>query len=118
MNSALQGGYHINFAYSTTVASEHIAWVVARCLEANVTIQPDLDAEERWFQFVSKSAVPYFTYLTTCTPGYYNGELKAPDKTGSRSAVYMGSVVDHKRRLEAWRADGSFEGMKLAPIET
>lgn len=119
MNSALQGGYHINFAYSTTVASEHIAWVVAHCLEANVTIQPDIDAEETWFQFVSQSAVPYFTYLATCTPGYYNGELKRPDdESGSRSAVYMGSIVDHKRRLAAWRSDGTFQGMKLAPIET
>jgi cation diffusion facilitator CzcD-associated flavoprotein CzcO len=117
MNSALQGGYHINFAYSTTVASEHIAWVVARCLEANVTIQPDTNAEETWFQFVNQSAVPYFTYLATCTPGYYNGELKRPEESGSRSAVYMGSIVDHKRRLEAWRADGSFAGMKLSPME-
>jgi cation diffusion facilitator CzcD-associated flavoprotein CzcO len=118
MNSALQGGYHINFAYSTTIASEHIAWVVARCLERNVTIQPEPDAEETWFEFVNKSAVPYFTYLATCTPGYYNGELKAPDVSGSRSAVYMGSVVDHKRRLAVWRADEKFEGMKLTPNGT
>jgi len=100
-----------------TIGSEHIAWVVARCLEENVTIQPDIEAEETWFQFVNKSAVPYFTYLATCTPGYYNGELKHPDESASRSAVFMGSAVEHKRRLAAWRADGAFEGMKLTPID-
>jgi cation diffusion facilitator CzcD-associated flavoprotein CzcO len=111
MNQALQGGQHINIAYASTKTSEHIAWLVARCLEQGVTVEADRDAEEDWFAWVLNSALAYAAYFTNCTPGYLSNEGHQVDERGSRNAPYMGSAVDYKNRLEEWRADGSFAGV-------
>jgi hypothetical protein len=111
MNQALQGGQHINIAYASTKTSEHIAWLIARCLEQGVIVEADRDAEEDWFAWVLNSALAYAAYFASCTPGYLSNEGHQVDERGSRNAPYMGSAVHYKNRLEEWRADGSFAGV-------
>jgi cation diffusion facilitator CzcD-associated flavoprotein CzcO len=115
MNSAIQGGQHINIAYAATKIAQHMAWVIARSLEDGVVVQPTMEAEEDWFQMLLKTVVAYATYFATCTPGYLNNEGLPPDASGSRGAAYMRSAVEFKDLLAAWRADGTFAGLTRTP---
>ena len=118
MNQVLQGGQGVNAAYTAKNASEHIAWLIAKSLERNVTIEPRVDAEEDWYQWVNGEAGDAWVgYLATCTPGYHNAELKEPDESQSRSLPYMGSLLDFRKRLEVWRADGTFQGLTVTPVD-
>src|SRR5690606_15209165 len=78
MNGHVQGGQHINIAYAATKNAEHTAWVIKRALDENVTVEPDMDAEEEWFQVIRATIGAYGTYFATCTPGYLNNELQMP----------------------------------------
>jgi cyclohexanone monooxygenase len=90
--------------------------VIARALEEGVIVQPEPAAEEAWFQTVGATVGAYATYFATCTPGYLNNELQAPEERDSRSAVYMHSAVEFKDLLAAWRAEGTMPGLVLTPI--
>ena len=116
MNSHIQGGQHINIAYAVTKTGEHTAWVIRRALEAGVTVQPDVDAEESWFQVCAGTVGAYATYFATCTPGYLNGEMRMPEERDSRSVCYMNSAVDFRDILAKWRADGSLAGLVTTPF--
>jgi cyclohexanone monooxygenase len=117
MNSHIQGGQHINFAYPATKNAEHTAWVIKRALDEGVTLEPTTDAEEEWFQIISATIGAYGTYFAACTPGYLNNELQMPGERDSRSGCYMYSAVEFKNILAAWRAEGSMAGLTRTPID-
>ncbi|CAB4836960.1 unannotated protein [freshwater metagenome] len=116
MNSHIQGGQHINFAYTGAKTAEHTAWVIARALAEGVVVEPELDAEEDWFQLIMGTLGVYGEYFAVCTPGYLNNELEMPGERDSRSVCYMESAVDWKNILVAWRAEGRLAGLKRTPI--
>jgi cation diffusion facilitator CzcD-associated flavoprotein CzcO len=116
MNSHVQGGQHINIAYAATKTAEHTAWVIARALAEGVTVQPERDAEEAWFQTVAATVGAYGAYFASCTPGYLNNEAQMPEERDSRSLAYMHSAVEFKDLLEAWRAEGTMPGLVRTPI--
>jgi cation diffusion facilitator CzcD-associated flavoprotein CzcO len=117
MNSAIQGGQHINIAYASTKIAEHTAWVIARALEAGVTVQPTMDAEEDWYQTVLGTIAAYAGYFATCTPSYLNNEATPPpENVAGRGGAYMRSAVEFRQILEAWRADGTFAGLNRTPV--
>jgi cyclohexanone monooxygenase len=116
MNSHIQGGQHINFAYTGAKTGEHTAWVIARALELGVIVEPEMDAEEDWFQLVLSTLGVYGAYFATCTPGYLNNELEMPGERDSRSVCYMHSAVEFKDILATWRNEGSMAGLVRTPI--
>jgi cyclohexanone monooxygenase len=117
MNQVLQGGQHLNAAYTAKNSSEHIGWLIGQCLERNVNIEAEVDSEEEWFQWISRGGAEYwFKYLATCTPGYHNAELKEPDESQSRSFPYFGSLIHFRDLLGAWRADGTLQGLTVTPV--
>ena len=116
MNSHIQGGQHINIAYASTKAAEHTAWVIKRALDRRVIVEPELDAEEDWFQTVMGTVGAYGAYFAACTPGYLNNEFEMPGERDSRSACYTHRAVDFKNILAAWRNEGSMTGLKRTPI--
>jgi cyclohexanone monooxygenase len=118
MNGHVQGGQHINIAYVGTKNGEHAAWVIKRALDEGVTVQPDKDAEEAWFQVIRATVGAYGAYFKTCTPGYLNNEAQAPGERDSRSAVYMHSAVEFRDILAAWRDEGSMAGLVRTPIDS
>lgn len=118
MNSHIQGGQHINIAYAATKTGEHTAWVIRKALDARVSVQPDVDAEEAWFQVCLGTVGAYATYFATCTPGYLNGEAEMPEERNSRSLCFMNSAVEFRDLLAAWRAEGSLKGLVTTPLRT
>jgi len=117
MNSAIQGGQHINIAYAATKIAAHTAWVIAGALEDGVMVQPTIDAEEEWFQLLLQTVMAYATYFAGCTPGYLNNEGLPPDESGGRGAAYMRSAVEFKDLLAAWRETGTYPGLVRTPLD-
>jgi cyclohexanone monooxygenase len=118
MNSHIQGGQHINIAYPATKNAEHTAYVIKRALTEDVTVEPNEDAEEEWFQLVVGTVGAYAEYFATCTPGYLNNELQMPEERDMRSAVFMRSAVELRDLFADWRQEGSMRGLIRTPTET
>jgi cyclohexanone monooxygenase len=115
MNSATQGGQDVNFSFTLTQTSKHIASTISRLLaDGVVRVEPTLDAEEEWCDVIRATLAGYGGYHATCTPGYLNNEGLPPTNlvAASRSGAYMGSALDWVKYLEAWRAEGSMAGLK------
>jgi cyclohexanone monooxygenase len=117
MNGHIQAGQHINIAYASTKIAEHTAWVIKRALDEDVTVQPELAAEEDWYQVIAGTLGPYVTYFSGCTPGYLNGELQMPDASGGRPGAFMDSAVKFRDILAGWRDEGSMSGLVRTPID-
>ena len=116
MNSALQGGQHINIAYASTRIAQHTAAVIARCLDEGVVVQPVIDAEEEWYQVVVGTIAAYGAYFASCTPSYLNNEGAPPAENGGRAGAFMRSAVEFKDLLAAWRDEGSMAGLARTPV--
>ncbi|HVM64730.1 MAG TPA: NAD(P)/FAD-dependent oxidoreductase [Acidimicrobiales bacterium] len=117
MNSHIQGGQHINIAYAATKNAEHTAWVIRQALDQGVTVEPDIDAEEEWFQFVAGTVGAYAAYFATCTPGYLNNEGQVPQERDMRSVTYMRSATELRDLFAQWRATGDMRGLNKAPVD-
>ncbi len=116
MNSHIQGGQHINIAYACTKTAEHTAYVIRRALDEGVTVEPDIEAEQRWFEFVASTVGAYAAYFATCTPGYLNNELAAPGERDMRSACYMRSATELRDLFAEWRDEGNLQGLLRRPV--
>ena len=80
MNSHIQGGQHINIAYAATKNGEHTAYTIRRALDDGVVVEPDLDAEEEWFQICAGHRRRLRHLLRDCTPGYLSNEFQMPEE--------------------------------------
>jgi cyclohexanone monooxygenase len=116
INGPLQGGQHINIAFSLTKTAEHIAWVIRQALDQHVLVEPEPDAEEEWFQVIRSTLGAYGTYFAACTPGYLNNELQMPTERDSRNGAYMESALEYTGILAAWREAG-MPGLRRIPVE-
>ena len=116
MNSHIQGGQHINIAYAATKTGEHTAHVIKQALDQGVVVEPDKDAEQKWFEVIMATIGAYGTYFAACTPGYLNNELQMPEERDMRSGAYMHSAVEFRDILRAWRAQGDMPGLVRTPI--
>ena len=114
MNSSIQGGQDVNFAFTLTQTGQHIAFVIAETLgRGAVKVEPTEQAQDDWFSLISGTVLPYGTYMSDCTPGYLNNESAAPSEYEMKIGCYMGSACDWARILEDWRNDGKLEGFEL-----
>jgi hypothetical protein len=56
------------------------------------------------------------SFLSECTPGYYNNEGQDPGPH-SRSAGYPKGAAAYFRYIDAWRRSGEFAGLEFSPAE-
>jgi hypothetical protein len=52
------------------------------------------------------------SFLSQCTPGYYNNEGKEPG-TYSMPGAYSRGAAAYFRYMEAWRNSGEFAGLEF-----
>jgi cyclohexanone monooxygenase len=114
MNSAIQGGQDVNFAFTITQIAKHSAYTIKRCLdEGATTVEPTPEAEEDWFQVILGTLAAYGRYFETCTPSYLNNEGAVGDENGAKFGAFMGSALDFVAALEAWRDHGELAGLEI-----
>jgi cyclohexanone monooxygenase len=114
MNSPIQGGQDVNFAFTLTQTGKQIAYVISESLQRNAKlVQPSDQAQRDWFNVIVSTLQYYGLYLADCTPGYYTNEGAPAGDYEMRIGAYMGSACDWVRILEEWRQTGDLEGVEL-----
>ena len=108
----LQTGAAPNFVYMLNGQATHIAHVIRRAMERDLTsLEATSESEKAWVELVH---TPTFMtkYQSRCTPGYYNGEGKN-DGTGFFENLYPDGAVLFQEMLARWRDDDCFEGLAV-----
>jgi cyclohexanone monooxygenase len=109
----LQSGIAINFVHLLGELAIHAAWMIARCIEADIMeIEPSEAAQEEWFHTLLSKLGTQAMFFAECTPGYSNGE-GVMDPSQIRMIPYFGPTLDFVNILEDWRNEGSLAGMEL-----
>jgi len=108
----VQAGFGTNFLHFLSESATHVAWLIATCIERDVTtIEATPSAEEEWLGLLLGVAGGISRYSTTCTPGYYNSEQKSSE--AARNVVYTGSLLEYAGYLQRWREAEGFPGAKV-----
>jgi hypothetical protein len=116
MMGLTQASFGTNFVHFLTKGAQHIASVIATCLEKDIAeFEPTTQGEEDWLMVLYGAAASMnVSYFAGCTPGYYTSEGAAPDAKTARSLGFA-SLLDWADQLEGWRATGDLAGTKLGP---
>jgi cation diffusion facilitator CzcD-associated flavoprotein CzcO len=113
MISLVQAGFGTNFLHFLSKSAEHVAWLIATCIDDGVaTIEATPEAEEEWHRLLLGVAGGIAQYSSNCTPGYYNSE-QGHNPKAARNLVYTGSLLDYAGYLERWRAEGGYPGARV-----
>jgi cation diffusion facilitator CzcD-associated flavoprotein CzcO len=105
-----QTGLAPNFTYMLEGQATHIAHIMneLRAREGR-SVEPTPEAEAEWVKFVHSPS--FMTdYLSTCTPGYYNGEGQNLQQ-GLFDGQYPEGAVRFYEMLAQWREKGEMEGL-------
>ena len=55
--------------------AEHIAYIITEALKRGArTVEPSMEAQERWCRTIRETAVDNSAFVSECTPGYHNNE--------------------------------------------
>jgi cyclohexanone monooxygenase len=112
-----QSGQSANFQHMLDEQSRHMAHLMTAVRERGIgTVEASAQAEAEWTDTIVKLARARQPFLNECTPGYYNNEGKPNERTARNSQFWRGPMV-FIRMLDAWRKEGSFQGLELVPLE-
>ncbi|MBC7769694.1 MAG: NAD(P)/FAD-dependent oxidoreductase [Phycisphaerales bacterium] len=115
--SQAQSGMSANFPHMLSEQSKHLAHIIAHCDERHIeSVEASEEAERLWVDAILEQTAGRRKFLEACTPGYYNNEGRA-SAVAERSASYGGGPVAFIELLRAWREEGSFAGLELAPTK-
>ncbi|VEG47120.1 putative flavoprotein involved in K+ transport [Mycolicibacterium flavescens] len=107
-----QNAYVVNFTFMLDRKARHAARVIAHALDRSVAaMEPEEAAQAEWVQRTRESFLARMFYLSTCTPGYYNGQGDL--ERGFWNDVYQGSEVEFWDMIDKWWEDQEFEGLRL-----
>jgi cyclohexanone monooxygenase len=113
--STVQSGQSANFAHIIDEQSNHIAYLIEQARRRELrTVEPTDAAERAWAAEVVASARGRQAYQVECTPGYYNNEGQF-DPLAATYGAYWRGPTRFIRLLDAWRTEGSLEGLDLEP---
>jgi cyclohexanone monooxygenase len=109
-----QAGFTVNFPHLLDQESQHIAWIIERCLERGIrTVEVSEAAEEEWVDTVIRLARVGRQFLEECTPGYYNNEGKLSERA-AQNGFFGGGSIEFFRVLHEWRTEGGMKGLEVA----
>ena len=115
MISTVQGAQATNFVHSITETAQHVAFLIEQCVKGNIaTIEPEIAAQENWFETLFAQLWGIARYNATCTPGYLNSE-GGGDMRSARAIAWMTSVLGFAEYVENWRQQGDLAGLVLTP---
>ena len=77
-----------------------------------VTVEPTQAAQDAYIEHLRSVAIDNSTYITECTPSYFNYEGQRKESL-ELNEPYGGGAIDYLDILEKWRQDGSMKGLEL-----
>lgn len=111
--SQSQSAFTANFPHAMNEQAQHIAYILNQCVDRNVsTVEASQDAEDAWVDEIISLSRFNEDFQASCTPGYYNNEGQ-PDRRSIQNGSYGAGPMKFFRMWEAWREDGTMEGLEL-----
>ena len=108
-----QAGFTVSFPHAMNEQAKHIAYILNECKKANATVvEVTEDAEKAWVKHVIDMSRLSESFQAQCTPGYYNNEGK-PNPVSVQNGAYGGGPSRFFKVVEAWREEGSMQGLEL-----
>jgi cation diffusion facilitator CzcD-associated flavoprotein CzcO len=116
MGNTQKGGTP-NVPHSMRVQADHIAWVVSQILaKGEKLFEVDPAAEKQWDQRIREPLMTQVSFLTDCTPGYFNNEGKPYDPNALRFGGFAEGSVVYFKILDDWRKAGDLEGLSVGAL--
>ncbi|RDI56101.1 flavin-containing monooxygenase [Nocardia mexicana] len=110
----IQGGVTAATTLMFEQQADHIAYLIAQARERGATVvEPSAEAEAGWVRTIRENTVDNSTFVTECTPGYYNSEGE-PNGRSFLGDPFWGGFYVLEELLRAWRDAGELEGMVLS----
>ncbi|MBO0855782.1 MAG: NAD(P)/FAD-dependent oxidoreductase [Nocardia sp.] len=107
----IQGGVTAATTLMFEQQADHIAYIVKQAQARGVTYaEPTAEAQAEWVATVRANSVDNTTFVTECTPGYYNAEGE-PNGRGFLGDPFWGGFYELSDLLQAWRDTGRLEGL-------
>jgi cation diffusion facilitator CzcD-associated flavoprotein CzcO len=92
----------------------HIGYVASRALLRGATrVEPTQEAQDAYIKHLRSVAVDNSTYMTECTPSYFNNEGDQKKKRSIFGEPWGEGYYAFEAMLEAWRAAGDLAGLDL-----
>jgi cyclohexanone monooxygenase len=114
MISITQSGWAINLVHILDALSQHVAYIIERCLKQGIeTIEPTEQAQQQWWEVILGTLMKSVAFGgPDCTPGYYNNEGKPAERAG-QNGFYGGGSIAFIKLIEDWRTAGDLAGLEL-----
>jgi cyclohexanone monooxygenase len=107
----IQGGVTAATTLMFEQQADHIAYIVSAAQSRGVTaVEPSAEAEEEWIQTIRDHTIDNSTFVSECTPGYYNSEGE-PNGRSFLGEPFWGGFYELSELLQGWRDSGEMEGM-------
>jgi len=111
--SNTQAGFTASYPHMLNEQAKHLAYVIREGLDRGAeVIEVSAEAEQAWVDQCLAKARSAGDFFENCTPGYYNNEGKAGERS-AQDGFYGGGSIEFIRILEDWRAQGSLPGMEV-----
>ncbi|WP_024804497.1 NAD(P)/FAD-dependent oxidoreductase [Nocardia sp. BMG51109] len=109
----IQGGVTAATTPMFEQQADHIAYIIKQAQERGATaVEPTAEAEEGWIRTIRENTVDNSTFVTECTPGYYNSEGE-PNGRSFLGEPFWGGFYVLEEMLQNWRGTGDLEGLVL-----
>lgn len=113
IESIAQAGFTVNFPYLLDVQANHVAWIIASALTRGFReVEASAGAEAAWVETVRRRSAATAQRAESCTPGYYNREGQANEKT-RQGSFFFGQPTEYADVLAAWRRNGDLDGLEI-----
>ena len=108
----MQSGVTPNFTELYNEQSQHIAYIVERCLSAETKfVDASAEAERDWVRIINETGYSRGDFGAECTPGYYNNEGKPGEGPGWFGGSYGAGAIAFFTLLREWREEGELRGL-------
>ncbi|GAA5060221.1 flavin-containing monooxygenase [Nocardia callitridis] len=109
----IQGGVTAATTLMFEQQADHIAYIITQAHARGATVvEPTAQAEDEWVRTIRANTVDNSTFVTECTPGYYNSEGE-PNGRSFLGDPFWGGFYVLEDLLRAWRATGELAGLSL-----
>jgi len=109
-----QGGNFVaNVPHNLVDTAKTLGAIVSHMAEAGFdVVEVSRAAEDAWMEQLAPNPV-MTSFLSNCTPGYYNNEGQGPSPHSLLSGYQQGAPA-YFRYIDAWRKSGNFAGLEFS----
>ena len=94
--------------------ADHVTYMVRELRDRGLSVlEPTAEGEAAYVDEIRSLARVGERFYRECTPGYYNSEGAAGNRTGFFSEMYGAGPLKFFEKLAHWRADGRLDGLAL-----